>query len=324
MEIYKRNVNEALPLFMEAVTERNFRSPSRVGETIEYPEPVTTIYTHPQERVCFVEQRDANPFFHLMEALWMLAGRKDAEFVCHYNKRMIDYSNNGEDFHAAYGHRWRQHFGFDQIETVVTILKEDKMSRRAVVAMWSPDDDLGQIGNDFPCNMIVSFSARKGELDMHVHNRSNDALWGCYGANVVHMSMLQEYIAGKVGIPLGKYYQFSMNLHCYTESDVFQRCKGLKFTDGLRANLYDGSFVRVVPMMKGGDFDEDLDNLMMMGKTDHCHTPFFKQVVAPLYDAWEIKKAEGNEVALRWLELNSDDGIDWVLAAKQWLQRRVK
>ena len=33
------------------------------------------------------------------------------------------------------------------------------------------------------------------KLCMTVCNRSNDMLWGAYGANVVHMSMLQEFVA---------------------------------------------------------------------------------------------------------------------------------
>jgi hypothetical protein len=39
--------------------------------------PVVTCYSAPTQRVLFSPMRDANPFFHLMEALWMLAGRDD-------------------------------------------------------------------------------------------------------------------------------------------------------------------------------------------------------------------------------------------------------
>ncbi|WP_217469305.1 thymidylate synthase, partial [Staphylococcus aureus] len=76
----------------------------------------------------------------------MLAGRNDVAFVSGYVARMATFSDDGQTFHGAYGYRWRQHFGFDQLNAVVKALKANPDDRRCVVQMWSAQDDLGREG----------------------------------------------------------------------------------------------------------------------------------------------------------------------------------
>jgi thymidylate synthase len=52
-------------------------------------------------------------------------------------------------------------------------------------------------------------------LDMTVTNRSNDLVWGLLGANYVTFSVLQEYMAARIGCGVGRYHHFTNNLHCY-------------------------------------------------------------------------------------------------------------
>ena len=49
----------------------------------------------PCERVLLYPERNANPFFHLYESLWMLAGRNDVAGPARYAKNMNNYSDNG-------------------------------------------------------------------------------------------------------------------------------------------------------------------------------------------------------------------------------------
>ncbi len=69
-------------------------------------------------------------------------------------------------------------------------LKTYPNDRRTVVGMWDPWEDLWEEndGKDYPCNTQIYFWERKGQLNMTVCNRSNDMIWGAYGANAVHMS----------------------------------------------------------------------------------------------------------------------------------------
>ena len=216
---YVRNVSEALFVVKQSLEENGVAVSTRGGDVLEFPGPVTTTYTHPRERVLFYPQRDANPFFHFMESLWMLAGRNDVQFVNTFNGRMNQYSDDGITYHGAYGYRWRKWFGYDQFDRVIERLLSFPNDRRTVLTMWDPVKDLVETNNgkDYPCNTQIFFSERKDLLNMTVVNRSNDLIWGAYGANAVHMSMLQEYFAGRLELGVGTYTQFSNNLHAYVD-----------------------------------------------------------------------------------------------------------
>ncbi len=213
------NVREAYVLGMDHAHTHGVPEQTRNGPALVVPWPVVTVYQRPWERVLVDPARDANPFFHLMEAFWMLAGRRDVASLMHYNAGMVKYSDDGASFHGAYGHRWRHHFGTDQLVRIIELLRTNPDDRRIVLQMWDTRVDLGQQGLDFPCNNLCYFrQSAQGELDMTIVCRSNDALFGAYGANAVHFSVLHEFIAAMVGMTMGKMHQLSNNLHLYSET----------------------------------------------------------------------------------------------------------
>ena len=140
--INARNVNEALQLGVNYIFQEGVTVNSRNGMTLEAPTPVATVYQKPNERVLIDPVRDANPFFHFFESLWILAGRKDVEFLTEFNKQMALYSDDGEEFNAPYGYRMRNGVNIDndQILNVISILNEDKDSRQAVIQIWDEAD----------------------------------------------------------------------------------------------------------------------------------------------------------------------------------------
>ena len=96
-----RNVHDALLRGLELLEVHGITRDSRNGPVRESECPVTTVYHRPQERVLFWEQRDANPFFHFMESLWMLGGRHDLDYVYQFNKGMKRYSDDGKTLWGA-------------------------------------------------------------------------------------------------------------------------------------------------------------------------------------------------------------------------------
>lgn len=238
-----RNVHSALPEALQMLKRDGISRPSRNGPVLQYPVPVATVYSHPQERVMFHDWRDANPFFHFYESLWMLAGRKDIAPLTRYVGRIKDYSDDGNTFNAAYGHRWRQAslgvsypqghlvdgkgpvvFARDQLGTIIAMLAANREDRRQVLQIWEHSQDLGTKTNDAACNLTVTFQSDPRDndiLNMVVFNRSNDIIWGCYGANAVHFSMLMEYVAAFSGMKMGTYTQISVNWHAY--ENVFEK-----------------------------------------------------------------------------------------------------
>jgi thymidylate synthase len=184
-----RNVAEALPAGLRYLGDQGTLRYTRAGPALTAPGPVATVYENSWECVLHSAVRDANPFFHLAEAVWMLAGRDDAAFLNHYVKNFGErFAEADGRIHGAYGARWRDAQGFDQLPVIINMLKRDPETRQAVLQMWDAGwDDLSSTGwddlrgnwRDRPCNTHVYFRVRNGVLDMTVCCRSNDILMGC-------------------------------------------------------------------------------------------------------------------------------------------------
>ena len=79
--IAARNVSDGLYLTKLSLLEVGKKENTRNGWVLEFPTPFCVTYTHPTERVLFYPERDANPFFHLMESLWKtVQGTSDLPF----------------------------------------------------------------------------------------------------------------------------------------------------------------------------------------------------------------------------------------------------
>lgn len=334
--IHATNVNQALSDGLHWLALAGHTTESRNGPVLVAPGPVLTVYARPEERVMFSALRDANPFFHLYESIWMLAGRNDSAAVARYAKTMEVFAEDGK-LHGAYGHRWRQHFGFDQLVYIVAALKQDRTTRRAVLSMWDPMSDLTAIGNskDVPCNTAVYFDATKGVLDMTVVNRSNDIIWGAYGANSVHMSFLQSVVAAAAGLPVGAYCQMSNNYHSYVGRPDVERLL-YKNPDG-RYNVtyvpddrYVSGEVTAYPLRFGCErfdlepFLADCTNAAAEPTVRFPNAaPFFSWVFTPLMRAHAAYKAGDTPLALHTLKPLLAENNDWGVAAAGWLGRRA-
>ncbi len=324
--ITARNVNEAAAHALPYLISNGVKEQSRNGAVIVAGVPVITEYTYPTERVMFSPTRDANPFFHLMEALWMLAGRNDLAFPLFFNKNFASYSDDGKSVHGAYGHRWRLRFGYDQLTVIVEELRKNPTSRRCVLSMWDATADLHKAvagGKDVPCNTHAYFDIRQGALNMTVCNRSNDVIWGAYGANAVHFSILQEYLAAAIGVPVGVYRQFSNNFHVYT--DVYDTDKLSKIADESHTeNYYATGTVKPFPLMSVDMYTWNVDLLAFLADPYHTflyNDDFFNGVARPMYLAWrERKDKRGNGLAY----MSDIIADDWRMACTQWTARRER
>lgn len=336
--IKARNVHEALPVALRRLFDVGVTRDSRNGPVIVFPEPVTTVYERPLERVVFQPQRDANPFFHFAESLWMLAGRNDVSFLTSFVPRMKDFSDNGEVFHGAYGHRWRRHFAFDQLFQIINNLRKNKEDRRQVLSMWDAEADLlpTQEGRkDLPCNTAAYFSIGfDGRLDMLVTNRSNDLILGCYGANAVHFSYLQEFMAAAIGVPCGVYRQMSNNLHAYMNKDlekVRELCS-VRSTQPYETAQFGKDLTKPSELighaaLMSSDYPNWLSDLNMFLSNGQAHPGmdvFFRRVAGPIFKAHRVFKDRNNSNRFRESIAVVSECADtaWATACILWLHRR--
>jgi hypothetical protein len=324
--IHCTNVNSALIEGLHWLALAGVERESRNGKVLVAPGPVATVYRHPDQRVLFDAHRNANPFFHFMEALWMLAGQNDLAWVEQFLPRMREYSDDGLILHGAYGYRWRNAFSIDQLSEIIHILRNSHTDRRAVLSMWSPSSDLGSPSKDVPCNTHCYFQVIEGRLEMTLMCRSNDMLWGAHGANAVHFSMLQEYLASSIGVKLGSMIQFSNNYHAYLDK-VDPRTQAFDYT---AADLYNWHLSSVeervypFPMMSVPALNWNLDLCCFMRdplcSVSNYEDRFFSTVAGPMYFAWHSYKHGNFTTALDCADMI--EATDWRVACTKWLKRR--
>jgi thymidylate synthase len=313
--IQVRNVNSAYAEAAWMLRSMGVKEDSRNGPVMVMPGPFCTTYSNPLERVLFNRKRDANHVFHLVESIWMLAGRDDAEFLLPFNSQYGKYAEADGRVHGAYGHRWRVNFGADQLLEVVHELRRDSNTRRAVLAMWDPVRMDMRPFNDTPCNTHIYFDLRGGVLNMTVCNRSNDMVWGAYGANVVHMSFLQELIAGAVGAPVGAYRQFSNNFHIYME-----RHGDLLETPPSVEDLYASREAFPYPLYGPEETIEDiLEDCESWTSGALPNTTFLSMIVDPLAQAY-LKRKKGERFDSELAIVPND--CDWKIGFQHWMENR--
>lgn len=334
-----RNVNEALYEGIYLIDKLGKKVSSRVGNTLEIDSPVATVYQNPWERVLINKARDANPFFHLFESLWILAGREDVKFLSEFNKNMVNYSDDGISFNAAYGYRLRNgvcEAKFDQLAYVIQMLKKDPNTRQAVVQIWD-EDDLFTDTKDKACNLCIVFRIRDGEVCMTVYNRSNDMIWGAYGANAVQFSMIQEYVAAYLNLPMGDYTQITNSYHVYTDGPGGVVWDRIKSDPAVVRKFYHEPYNKVgsLVLMANKDmlaFEKDLAVFFNVydefGLAEALGNPewesnYFQSLIIPILAAYLIHKDSHTEDAIAYLNGIGMDDNDWGIACQEWLETRL-
>lgn len=331
--LHCQGVNDAYVKGLTYLRQVGVEQDSRAGRVLVAPTPVTTVYSKPWERVLLDSKRDANPVFHLMESLWLLSGRNDARwldrFVSDFSKR---FAEDDGHLHGSYGFRWRKHFDLewgghnilpDQLDALVNILKKDPNDRRAVLTMWDPMSDLGANKKDICCNTHAYLRIRQEQgvpkLDLTVCCRSNDFVWGLAGANAVQFSILLEYLAGRIGVVIGKYYQISNNLHVYT--DILDKVG----EPSPAARNYPGG------QSMGNDWDhwdDDLRQFMAWADAPgevscYFRNHWFEATAIPLFTAHKLWKEGKRGSAIRTIVEADTMAPDWRQAAFDWFERRM-
>lgn len=349
--IESRNVNSAYQKGLRLLLSRGVDEKTRAGDAIAIPGPVMNVYKSPSERVLFDPYRDANPFFHIVEAVWMLAGWNDARIL---DRFVGDFSSRfAEDdglAHGAYGRRWRKHFTspaytghedshapyyLDQLTEAGRLLRNNPESRQVVIAMWDPSEDLGANKRDIPCNDLIMFRSSKDwkspvgrSLDMTIVARSHDAVWGAYGANIVHMSVMHEVVSALAGMPMGTYYHLSNNFHVYRS--ILPRLGEFLPQEETERDPYESTAVAPqaiatnrseaeVLLDESSLFCEQLRGELTVPTTGFTNQ-WLKRTVVPMVFAHVCYKQGDFRGALRAIE--EVFSSDWRLAGRLWLERR--
>ncbi|HKV64557.1 MAG TPA: thymidylate synthase [Candidatus Acidoferrum sp.] len=167
---------------------------------------------HPRARLSRTEGRGLL-FSCLGELLWYLAGSKSLRFITYYVVKYAEESDDGRTLHGAYGPRFLNMRGINQIENVVGLLRSHPDSRRAVIQLFDAAD-IAKYHKEIPCTCTLQFMVRRQRLEMFTNMRSNDAFLGL-PHDVFAFTMLQEILARTLGVEVGEYKHAVGSLHLY-------------------------------------------------------------------------------------------------------------
>jgi hypothetical protein len=341
MHFESQNYNDMASHVYIALEARGIEMPSRNGPVLRLPGVTTMTVNKPWQRVNFCPSRDANPFFHLMEAMAMLGSHNSVPFLRYFAKGMDAFSDDGERYNAFYGERLRHTFGFDQLEAIINELRQKPESRQCVAQIWDPKDLLRST-KDKACNTQLMFSVNtQNELEMTSVNRSNDAVWGIVtGANVVHLSMFQEYVACALGLEMGPWTHVSNNLHVYTDP-AYQGGAWDRVRKSIKnPGVYNFTHVPLFSdKTSPKQFDQALEVFLTLAEmaiaagkplqitkdtedTIREISPFLHGTVLPVFNAFHLRKLGNFGASVD--ALTAIESKDWSQACVAWVGRRLK
>ena len=170
-------MNVAWVELVKKILSHGYEVLPRGQKTLELPQQ--TLVLDMQYSVLTIAERKLNYKFMVAEALWMLEGSDLVAPLAKYNKRMLEFSDDGVHLQGAYGPRIEQ-----QLEYVVNTLWNDFDTRQATLTTWQRNPGASK---DIPCTVAMSFMLRpfknqvgheSHQLQMHVYMRSSDVWLG--------------------------------------------------------------------------------------------------------------------------------------------------
>lgn len=249
---------------------------SRAGDTYEVLHVAIEV-EDPRQHWVVSRLPAINPAFGIAEVVWILAGSNDAEVLNFWFPQLPNYAGHGPLYSGAYGYRLRHHFGVDQLERACEILSANPNSRQAVLQYWDGRGDLPLEDGlprsaDIPCNIMSLLKVRDKCLHWTQVMRSNDV---CRGLpyNLLQFTVMQEILAGWLGLNLGYYCHWSDSLHAYAEGfhdfSICEPTKQLKNIDDLRTDartgqrIIDEMYRRLVALTRPGLSTNDISQLAL-------------------------------------------------------------
>jgi thymidylate synthase len=139
------------------------------------------------------------------EVAWFLQGKRDITWLRKHCRIWDKFTeDDGNTIAAAYGWRWREAFGRDQIELAIEALATNPSDRRVYVSAWDPSTDgLGAANQkNVPCPVGFTLSIVGGRLHSTMLIRSSDVFVGL-PYDVMGHAMLMGIVSESLQRPLG-------------------------------------------------------------------------------------------------------------------------
>lgn len=195
----------------------------------------------------------------LAENIWYAYGSQDVNFIGKFAHKWYEITDDGYTSNSAYGNILKYRFNFNQIEKIIDMFCKDKNTRRAILILNNPNENIDKT-LDEQCTVYIQLFIRNNKLNMHVYMRSNDLILGLpydipafVGLQkwIWYRLLCHNEINGFDKIQLGFYYHHVGSIHYYKQ-DERKIIKILNANDA--KNIYNINFIRLWYAMT--DYDE--------------------------------------------------------------------
>ncbi len=148
------------------------------------------------------------------ELAWMLSGTKSTTWLKKYTKIWNSFETGTDELETAYGVRWKQTFGVDQIANIISKLKADPTSRQQILLSWDPTVDNVVTATNVPCPFVAVINIINNKLNIHLTLRSNDVYLGL-PYDVMVYTLLGQALAKQLDIKVGELFYSIAHMHLY-------------------------------------------------------------------------------------------------------------
>jgi thymidylate synthase len=153
------------------------------------------------------------------ELLWFLRGDTNVRYLNDHGVTIWDeWADEDGNLGRVYGAQWRDWRGangvrIDQIDRLISEIKENPSSRRLIVSAWNPAEiEMMALP---PCHVLFQFHVQDGELSCQLYQRSADLFLGV-PFNIASYSLLTMMVAQVSGLKPGDFIHTFGDLHLYT------------------------------------------------------------------------------------------------------------
>lgn len=274
------NLNQAWWHGLTMLLNHGIETKPRGKVTLELPQ--RTFEVDMRQPVLTIADRALSYQFMVAEAFWILSGDDKVKGIAPWNKRISDFSDDGERFFGAYGPRINEQLGY-----VVGKLISDPSTRQAGLTIWKENPPETK---DYPCTVAIWFMRRPcqhggvDKLNSHVFMRSSD-IWLGLPYDVFNFSMLAHLVCARVN---------QMTRRTRLSTDLVDVEPGDLYLTVASSHIYEADIDNAFKITAGGIDQNDI----AIRRTPHRYTYDENALMLDLSALRNSKKGD----AARWWE----------------------
>ena len=154
----------------------------------------------------------------IYELLWFLRGETNVRYLNEHGVTIWDkWADESGNLGRVYGAQWRDWRGangirVDQIDKIISEIRENPSSRRLIVSAWNPAE-IDEMALP-PCHVLFQFYVNDSELSCQLYQRSADLFLGV-PFNIASYSLLTMMMAQVCDLAPGDFDHTFGDLHLY-------------------------------------------------------------------------------------------------------------